>query len=425
MAIAADGAGVPMAAWRAILSAHWRVIAPSVAIAVGILVLVWRFMAPPLVQVTQVVRSDVVQSVVVSGHVESPGRIDIGTSVAGTVVEIPVINGQAVHAGQLLVRLDESEPRAAVEQARFAVTESEARIEQLRKTSQPVAAETLRQAESNLTNAEKQLERQRELLARGFIGQAALDDAQRARDVAHSQWKAARLQLDSNSPGGSDHQMAIATLNQARAALKAAQARLALMAITAPVDGVLIARDIEKGDVAQPGKVLLTLSPAGATQVVADVDEKNLNLLQVGQPALASADAYPRERFDAVLAYINPGIDVARGSVQVKLDVPRPPPYLLQDMTVSIDIEVARRKGALTVPAESIHEPASLKPWVLVAKGNRAQRRDVVLGARGTSLVELASGVAEGDAVISSTLATIGDGSAVRIARKPRRPPRS
>jgi HlyD family secretion protein len=409
----------------ALLAAHWRAVVASVAIAAAIGLLAWRFMAPPLVQVSVVKRSDVVQSVVVSGHVESPGRVDVGSAVTGTVVEIPVIEGQSVRAGQLLVRLDESEARAAVEQAQFAVRQGEARIEQLRKTSQPVAGETLRQAETNLANAEKQLQRQRELLARGFIGQAALDDAQRARDLAESQWNAARVQLESSSPGGSDHQMAIATLNQARASLKAAQARLALMAITAPVDGVLIARDIEKGDVAQPGKVLLTLSPAGATQVVADVDEKNLNLLQVGQRALASADAYPRERFDAVLAYINPGIDAARGSVQVKLDVAHPPPYLLQDMTVSIDIEVARRAAALTVPAESIHEPSSMKPWVLVAKAGRAQRREVVLGARGTSLVELASGVAEGEAVIASTLGTIGDGSAVRIARAPRRAERS
>ena len=89
----------------------------------------------------------------------------------------------------------------------------------------------------------------------------------------------------------------------------------------------------------QPGKVLLTLSPRGRTQLVIEIDEKNLGLLATGQEALASADAYPQQRFPATLVYINSGVNALTGAVQVKLDVPSPPAVLKQDMTVSVDIE--------------------------------------------------------------------------------------
>ena len=122
--------------------------------------------------------------------------------------------------------------------------------------------------------------------------------------------------------GGADFEMAQTALQQARAGLAAAKARLAQTSIVAPTDGVLIGRNVEPGDVVQPGKELMVLAPAGETQIVVQVDEKNLAQLKLGQKALASADAYPHERFDAELFYINPGIDALRGSVEVKLRVP-------------------------------------------------------------------------------------------------------
>jgi HlyD family secretion protein len=381
----------------------------------------WRYGIAPPTDAYAAVRGDLVQTVVVSGRVESPRRVDIGSPVTGTVVEIPVVEGQHVKAGQLLVRLDEDEARAAVEQARSAVAQADARLAQLRATSGPVAEEALRQAQTNLANAQKSLARTGELFARGFVGQAALDDAQRTRDLADSQAHSARLQRDSAQPGGSDFRLAEAAAAQARAALRAAEAHLALLTIEAPSEGVLIARNIEKGNVAQPGKALMVLSPAGATQLVVQVDEKNLNLLKVGQRALASADAYPGGRFDATLAYINPGVDAMRGSIEVKLDVPNPPPYLLQDMTVSVDIEGARKSGVLSLPAEAVRDAATAKPWVLVVHDGRAERREVTLGARGDSMVEIAGGLAEGDLAIPATQGGIREGKAVRNARAVKR----
>jgi len=373
-------------------------------------------MAGPRITAYEVKRGELVQTVVASGRVESPRRIEIGSPVVGTVVAVPVDEGQTVAKGQLLVKLDDSEARAAVASARTAVAEAEAKLTQLDRTGAPVAAEAVRQAQATLDNAQRQYERQRDLFAKGFVGQAVLDDAVRARDVAASQLQAARVQSASMSANGADYAVARTALAQARAALTAAEAHLDLMTIEAPVAGTLISRAVEAGSVAQPGKVLLVLSPAGELQLTVQIDEKNLNYLKLHQHALASADAYPDQRFPCELVYINPGIDPSRGSVEVKLTVPSPPNYLLQDMTVSVDIEVAKRPDALSIPLSAVRDAAGTKPWVMVVADGRAQRRDVKLGMRGGSgQVEVLDGLAPGERVIPAT-ETVHPGRKVRAA---------
>ena len=383
-------------------------------------VVAWRLGAGPAVEAYAVQRTDLTQTVVASGHVQSPRRVDIGTPVVGTVASIPVAEGQRVAAGQLLIALDASEARANVAQARSALAQAEGRLAQIRATALPVAVEALRQAELNFANAERALARSRDLFARGFVGQAALDEAQRARDVAASQVQSARLQRESQAEGGADERLARAALDQARATLAAAQARLDNVTIEAPVAGVLISRGVEAGSVVQPGKALMVLSPDGATELVVQIDEKNLSLLAVGQKALASADAYPERRFEAEVAYVNPAVDPLRGSVEVKLAVREPPAYLLQDMTVSVDIEVARVRDALTLPTDAIRDGG----WVLVARDGRARRQPVKVGARGEGRVQVSEGLAEGELVLPAVSAAVHDGAAVRAAVAPKASPR-
>ncbi|HEX6633678.1 MAG TPA: efflux RND transporter periplasmic adaptor subunit [Usitatibacter sp.] len=376
-----------------------------------------RTVRGPAVEAYTVARGPLVQTVVASGRVESPRRVEIGSQVTGVVASIPVAEGQSVKAGQLLVALDDREPRAALDQANYAVAQARAKLDQLEATGRPLAEQAMRQAQITFRNADRSLARSRELFAKGFIGQAALDDAERARDVAESQWKAAQVQHASQLEGGTERRLDEAALAQALANLREAQARLAHMTIAAPVDGTLIVRNVERGNVVQPGKALMVLSPAGATQLVVQIDEKNLNLLALGQEAVASADAYPGERFEARVAYINPAVDPLRGSVEVKLDVPHPPAYLLQDMTVSVDVEVARRDSVLFLPADAIHDLAGTNPWVLAVRSGRVARQDVKLGARGEGRVEIAAGLSEGERVIPATHAGLAEGKAVRPAK--------
>jgi HlyD family secretion protein len=365
-----------------------------------------RLLLGPRVALEAVVRRDFVQTVVASGHVETPHRSSIGVQVTGTVRAVPVKEGQDVAAGTTLIELDSAELRAAAEQARLAVKQAQAKLRQLREVQAPVAAESLRQAEVNHGTAEDTVERYRSLMTRGFIGQAELDEAVRAERVAASQLAAARRELATAQPNGSDMAAAEAALQQAQAAAQAAQARLGYALVRAPVAGTLITRDVEAGDVVQPGKVLMELSPSGDTQLVVQIDEKNLRLLHLGQSALASADAYGQLRFPAQLRYINPGVDAQRGSVEVKLAVPSPPEYLMQDMTVSVDIEVARVPRAVLVPADALHELDGTHPWVLLYAGGRLQRKAVTLGLRSGGWCQVLDGLAPGDRVVPITTTT-------------------
>jgi HlyD family secretion protein len=134
--------------------------------------------------------------------------------------------------------------------------------------------------------------------------------------------------------------------------------------------------------------------------LVIQLDERNLGLLRLGQPALASADAYPDQTFAAKVAFINPAVDISRASVEVKLTVEKPPAYLRQDMTVSVDIEVARRDHVLIVPARGLHEAMSTRPWILGIKAGRAVKQPVRIGVHGNAYDEIVEGASEGDAVI-------------------------
>jgi len=100
--------------------------------------------------------------------------------------------------------------------------------------------------------------------------------------------------------------------------------------------------------------------------------------------------------------------------VEVKLRVQDPPGYLRQDMTVSVDIEVARSAGAVVVPADAVHDANSLQPWVLAVDGGRATRRAVKLGLKGDGRMEVLEGVAPGDHLISAAQLAVKSGQRVR-----------
>lgn len=370
------------------------------------------------VEVVRATRGDLTQTVVASGRVLTPQRVAIGSTLTERVARIPVEEGQRVTRGEVLVVLDDRNERAAVAQAQASVAQAEAKLRQLREVALPAARHALAEANANAVQARLNYERTARLQAKGFVGQAQLDDAKRARDVAESQLRAARLQVETNRPAGSDYALAQTALAQARASLAAAQARLEQTVIRAPSAGVLITRNVEQGDVVQPGRELMALAPDGETQIELQIDEKNLGLLALGQSALASADAYPQQRFGAQVVYVNPGVDPLRGSVEVKLEVPHPPAYLRQDMTVSVDIEVAQRNGVVTVPSEAVRDAYGEHPWVLLVQGHRALRRAVTLGLHGEGRIEVRAGVKPGDALIPAGEVGVKPGQRVRVTAR-------
>lgn len=389
------------------------------ALAILLAVVVAGYLAAPLalgpvVSADPVIRADFVQTVVASGHVEAPFRVNIGSQITGVVASVPVAEGQAVKAGDRLIVLDDREARAAVVQAEGIRAQAEARLRQLRELTLPSAEQALKQAQATLVNAQKSYDRASKLAANGYATKATLDDATRARDVAMAQVRNAEFQVFTNRAGGSDYVMAETQLNQARASLATAQSRLSYTIITAPRDGILILRDVERGNVVQPSSVLMKLSPAGDTQLVVQIDERNIGMLALGQKAIASADAFAKQSFAAEVIYINPGVDLQRASIEVKLRVPDPPSYLRQDMTVSVDVEVARRTKTLVAPAADIRGLDAGNPWVLKVDGSRARRQPVTVGLVSAGKAEILSGLNENELILPGTATSVKDGSRVR-----------
>jgi HlyD family secretion protein len=388
---------------------RWRILGGAGAAL--LLLLGLRALLGPKVPVWVVEQRELVQRVVASGRVLAPARIQVGSVVVGRVTRVPVDKGNRVSPGDLLVQLDDVEARAALSQARAQAAQAAARLEQVEVVSVRVTSEALRQAELRLAQAEVKLARQRTLAEAGSVSRSDLDDAIQARDLAGSQVESARIQA-SAAASGADRRAVLAALDQARGAEQAAAARLDQLSIRSPAAGVVTEREVEPGDVVQPGRALLVLARDGATQLSVQPDEKNLALLRLGQAATASADAYPDRTFPARVAYIAPAVDLARGTVEVKLDVDPPPPFLRPDMTVSVNVETGRDARAMVLPAAAIRDPGAT-PWALVIRDGKTVRQAVTLGLRGDGTVQVLSGLAPGEAVISPA-APVGPGRRVR-----------
>ena len=117
-----------------------------------------------------------------------------------------------------------------------------------------------------------------------------------------------------------------------------------------------------------------------------------------------------------MVSYIAPSIDPQRGSVEVRLEVPQPPPFLKPDMTVSLDLTVASRTATLTLPARAVRGAATATPWALVAERGRAVRRDLRLGIRGDDTIEILGGLDEGARVIVPDGRAVAPGDRIRVA---------
>lgn len=369
---------------------------------VAVSALMWFSWRGKPVEIARVESAKLRQTVVVSGRVLTPAKVDIGATITGRVQAVRVDEGDRVRGGQPLIELERTELAAALAQAVAAEQAAVTRIAQWQEVGSLTAREQLAQADANYRNLERDAARQEQLFRQGFIGEARVDEARRALTVARSQYETARASAAASTAAGVDRRLLDDQLAQARAARETAAAKLAQTTLLAPASGVVLERSVEPGDIVQPGKRLLALALDGEVRLTALIDEKNLALLRAGQSALVSADAYPGERFRAVLAYLSPGVDVQRGTVEAKFAVPEPPAFLRSDMTVSIDIEVADRGGVLVVPAAAVRDAQSPEPWVLLVRDGRAVRQAVKAGARTATQVEVLSGLAAGAEVVVS-----------------------
>lgn len=345
------------------------------------------------VAVTRSVEREVAQTLVVNGRVLAPQRVALGVKEAGVVAKRFVEEGDRVRKGQPLLELDERDARAEVAAAR-------AKLRTLAEVGVVSTEGAAREAQVAFENAERDAQRYEQLFAEGIVSRTQLDQARQTLAAARSTLDAARAQQSSTRSG--------ADLASARAALELAEARLEQRRIVAPADGVVLTRAVEAGDSVTPGKALYTLALDAPTQILAQPDERFLARLALGQKALVSADAYRDRRFAAEVVFLSPAVDAQRGTIDIKLAIPDPPPFLRTDMTVSLEIEEQRKGKAVVVPAEAVRDPQR-SPYVLVLQDGRAARQPVVIGLRGDREVELASGLPAGELVITDPAAREGE----------------
>ncbi|MGL4441822.1 MAG: HlyD family secretion protein, partial [Bosea sp. (in: a-proteobacteria)] len=190
----------------------------------------------PIILASPIVRADLVQTLVASGHVETPFRINVSSQIIGVVAAIPVTEGQQVKAGDILLRLDDSEARASAVQAEGQLAQAQARLRQVRDLTLPSAEQGLGEAKATLVNVQQIYARASKLLADGVSTRAAFDEATKNLDVARAQVRNAELTVFSNRPGGSDYTVAETQVSQAQSTLRAAQSRLGYTVVRAARD---------------------------------------------------------------------------------------------------------------------------------------------------------------------------------------------
>lgn len=365
----------------------------------------------PQVDVLVLQPAPLVRTLQFSARVATLSRVDVGSTVTGRVAQVRVAEGAQVRQGDVLVRLESDELRAALAQAVAAERQAQARITGLRSSGRTAAQAARAQADATLQAANASLARVQQLVADGFYSPAQLDEAHRAVEVARAQQLSAQAQMQANADAGTDVAQAQAQWALAQAATVAAQARLAQTDLLAPADARVLVRAVEPGQIVQPGKALLSLALAGPTQLVAQVDERFLDQLQPGQKAVVVADAFAGQRFAARVLSIAPAVDAQRGAIEVKFALEHEAPaFLREDMTLSVEVETARRERALVLPQAALRGPVEGdKATVLVLQEGRAQARSVRLGLHTLDAVEVLDGLKGGDTVLRGGAVQAGD----------------
>lgn len=348
-------------------------------------ILAWRSWQGPVVSTYIVKQQPLVQTVVASGRLENVSRTEIGSEISGIVLERRVQEGDQIQVGDLLLVIQSDDLKAQVREAENA-------IQELRRIRYPQAQVELQTAEFQLQQASREAKR-RQNTEPGVLSLEEKEQAVEAERLARNNLAAARLKAQSLAPGQVEERTLIERLN-------ALKAQLAKSEVRAQVAGTILTREVEAGDVVQPGKTLFTLAVDGPTQILVPLDEQNLPFLALGQQAQIIADAYPERPFPAQLSFIAPSIDPQRGTVDVKLSVNPVPDFLRQDMTVSVNIETARRDHALVINNDALFDIKGNKANVWVVRDHKLYRQNVEFGLKSATQVEILKGLKEGDQVL-------------------------
>ncbi|HEX3086188.1 MAG TPA: HlyD family efflux transporter periplasmic adaptor subunit, partial [Pyrinomonadaceae bacterium] len=255
-----------------------------------------------------------------SGYVVAHHKIAVGAKVMGRVAWIGVEKGDRVQAGQVLVRLEDQEFRAQVNQAKANLAAAQARLDQLRAGSRPQEKlkdkAVVAQADANLKNAEAEYDRAARLYPAGIISRAELDRAVALRDAARAALESARQSstMTDIGPRAEEISAAAAQARQFQAALDYANTQLAATEIKAPVSGTVLERIVERGEMVSPSAVgesgaktsVVSLADLNDLQIELDISQQDFARLKMGQRAEVFPEAFQNLKYSGFIAEIAP-----------------------------------------------------------------------------------------------------------------------
>ncbi|MEW6367122.1 MAG: efflux RND transporter periplasmic adaptor subunit [Acidobacteriota bacterium] len=285
----------------------------------------------PQFHTEEVTRGDLTVTVSATGNLQPTNQVDVGSEVSGLIESVLVDDNDRVKTGQVLARLDISKLRDAVVNMRAALSSAEAHVLQ--------AVASLQEAQANLTRLRRLAE-----LTGGMVPSKS--------DLETAETTAARAAAEEAS--------ARAAVEQARASLSSAETNMAKASIRSPVDGIVLARQIEPGQTVAASfqaPVLFTLAEdLSQMELQVDVDEADVGQVREGQSATFTVDAYPNRTYPASITRVGYGSQTKDGVVSYKavLTVNNDDLSLRPGMTATAEITTVRRSGVLLVPNASL-----------------------------------------------------------------------
>ena len=374
-----------------------------------------------------------------TGYIVAHHTINVNSKVTGRLAWIGVEKGDKVKEGQILVRLEDQEFRAAYGQAKGAVANARAYLDELQHGSRPEevqqAQHNLDEARATLANDKLTLDRTKELAGSGVVSRQQLDDAtakfEADQQRANSLEKA--LQLSKIGPRAEEIARAQGALMQAQGQLDYAQSQLDATVIRAPVTGTILDRTAEKGELitAQfasaaaggPQGSVVSLADLNDLQVELDIAQADFARLGPTQKASVTTDAYPDKQYDGVIAQISPEANRQKATVQVKVQVLNPGKYpdvqLRPEMNATVKFlaneapKTSKEPTGVYVPTTAIRDRDGKKIVLIVYNGKVVAREVHVVGQRSDGA--LVDGLVGGESVVTAAPATLKDGDKIKI----------
>jgi HlyD family secretion protein len=405
----------------------------AVVLAAAFAIRARRGPAPVSVDVGAATRQAMFRSTVTaSGEIVATRYADIGSSVMGKIVALPVSEGSRVRAGQILARIDavqaQSDLLSAAEQARALAAEERGAKDALRSAQAEVAA-----AEARAQEADQQLVRARSLAADGLTPASALDTARANANAAGAQLRAAQAAAER---AAQTIEASARRVAQARAQQTRAGDVVAKTSIISPMDGVVTRLRVREGEMVvvglqnQPGTTLMTISDLDAIDAEVKVAEADVLRLALEQPAEVTLEALPGRRFRGRVVEIGAsalpvtGTGAAAREFKVVVRLENPDPGLRPGLTCDTEIVTAERTDVVTVPLQSVVLRADAqgaeRSGVFVMRDGVARFTPVTSGAIGGLDIEV-DGLTESAPVIVGpyqVLRDLQDGAPVRPQSK-------